>query len=69
MISDGRMFGWQRTRGTREQIRPVIVWDKLHGCVKHFEFVGGLHAMKPEHYSMTLAELAALYPIPAIQEE
>lgn len=65
-MTDGRMFGWQRAL---TGITPVIVWDKLNGGVKNFEFVGGLHLMKPEQYGMTLTELAAEFPAPVVQPE
>lgn len=59
------MFGWQRSdvRG----YSPVIVWDKLHGSTKNFEIVG-LRELKPHEKTLTLAELAALYPAPSNQE-
>lgn len=68
MIDDGRSFGWQRTRGGRRPVTPVIIWDKLYGCAK-MEFVGDLHRLRPEQYGMTLAELAAIYPAREIQPE
>jgi hypothetical protein len=60
------MFGWQRTlRG----VTPVAVFDLQHGCVKHVEFVGGLHPVKPEEQKLTLEELARKYPAPDVQPE
>lgn len=64
-MNDGRMFGWQRSDLTG--FAPVIFWDLQHGCTKNFEIVK-VHAMTPDEYTLTLAELAALYPAPAQQE-
>lgn len=68
-VWDGRMFGWQRVRSGRTQVTPVIIWDRLHGGSKNFDFVGGLHLMKPHEYGHTLDVLAAIYPAPDVPEE
>jgi hypothetical protein len=64
--SDGRMFGWQRTRGgARRPAMPVIVYDKRVGGGK--EFVGDLHLLKPHEYGDDLDVLASRYPMPDVE--
>lgn len=68
MTGDSRMFGWQRVRGGLAPFTPVVVFDKLHGNTKNFE-IAALHPLMPHEYGLTLAELAAIYPAPAVAEE
>lgn len=65
--NDGRLFGWQRTRGAAlAKAMPIIVFDEIP---PHVEIVGMLYALHPSEYRDDLTTLARRYPMPKIAED